>query len=358
MADWKSNRTHRHHLPTAVLGLACDSGEGDKAYAACMDGVYELNLSNGEYRYLYSHDSYASGVHFLADQQTLISCGYDGTVRWFDTGNQSLLDTQDLFDFWCWDMRGVTFNDSHRIVVGSGQYLAGDYQYHPQPSQQPTVKVLDAIHRSVQAQFSLTPPVQAVAISHDGRHVAAANLMGDIAVWDTETGTEVARWNTPDFTAFGIIKSHCQIGGIYSMMFTSERELLVCGMGPMRDPMAGNGKQRWQRFAWCERDEVERTAQSKDDQVGEGLMETLCFSPDGQYFVMAGRLRGGAWSTGLFQLESGDLEHSIKSDSRVTEARFHANGKRLCLAGAINQSADPEHKFGVVDLYDVTRDAE
>ena len=44
-------------------------------------------------------------------------------------------------------------------------------------------------------------------------------------------------------------------------------------MGDMRDPMAGNGKQLWQRFAW-QTSPVEKTQESVADQTGEGLMET------------------------------------------------------------------------------------
>ena len=361
MSEWKSNRVHRHHLPQAVLGFDWRPQNPQVGWVGCLDGVYRLNLENGESSKLYEHESYVSGVRFYPERQLVVSSGYDGQLIWFDLARNEILRQEKLFDFWCWSLAGndgmLETEDAAaieaRLVVGSGQYLAGDYEYHPQKSEQSTVKVVDVESGTTLTQFPFLPPVQAVGISADGKWVAAANLMGDVSVWNVEEQKQVATWNTPDFTAFGIIKSHCQIGGIYSLMFTNDLDVIVCGMGPMRDPMAGNGKQRWQRFTWKDRAEPVRISASKDDQVGEGLMETLAFAPDQKTFVMAGRLRGGAWSTGIFNLESSDLLHSIKSDSRVTTARFNDSGDRLFLAGAINQSADPNHKFGVVDVFDI-----
>jgi len=99
---------------------------------------------------------------------------------------------------------------------------------------------------------------------------------------------------------------------------------------------AGQSEQKWQ---------------SKDDQVGEGLMEALAVHPTDKIFVMSGRLRGGAFNTGVFSVESGELLHGFKSDSRVTEARFLQDGRTLVLAGALNQSADAAHQFGIVDIF-------
>lgn len=351
--ELKSRRSHRHHLPMAALSVDLHD-DGKQAFVACLDGVYQLHLKTGAAALLHQHDSYASGVAHFPQNQTLISAAYDGTLRWFDLAKAAVTRTVPAHSFWSWNLAKHSGEQRALVASCSGQYLAGDYAYLPQTSDAATIKLYDAIAGDLLSEFRLTPPVHCVAISPDGNLIAAGNLMGDVAVWKVD-GSEIARWNTPDFTAFGIVKSHCQIGGLHAIAFTPDsQQVVVAGMGPMHDPMAGNGKQRWQRFAWSA-ETPQKLAASKDDQVGEGLMETLCFHPDGQSFVMAGRLRGGAWSTGWFDLASGDLIHSIKSESRVTCARFNADGSRLILAGAINQSADPNHKFGVVDVYKISR---
>jgi len=351
--ELESKLLKRHHLPTAVLG--CDVPEDQKRiFLACIDGVYQLDLGNGEFDLLYSHTSYASGVVYFSDPGLLVSGGYDGTLQWFDLQAKQVVRSVQAHKFWSWDLARTTEPGLEKTLVATstGQYLAGNYQYNPKPMDGGSVKVFQGSTGELVAEFQHGPPVQAVALSHDGKYVSAGNLMGDVAVWEV-AGEKVASWNTPDFTAFGTIKSHCQIGGVYAIAFTKDgSRILVAGMGPMADPMAGNGKQRWQLFDW-QRESPPRISASKDEQVGEGLMETLCLHPSGQYFVMAGRLRGGAWSTGIFDLESGNLLHSIKSGSRVTKAVFSADGNTLYLAGAINQSEDADHKFGVLDVYEL-----
>ncbi|MEM7313678.1 MAG: hypothetical protein AAF497_11065, partial [Planctomycetota bacterium] len=293
-----TKRLHRHKLQSGVLGLALHPDNG-MAYAACIDGVYELDVESGESRRLYEHQSYASNVVYIHERNQIVSSGYDGALQWYDLDTDSVIRHIQAHQFWSWDLARAP--EAPIIASSTGQYLAGDYEYRPRPSDEPCVRVYHAITGELLSSHVHGPPAQCVGLDPSGTHVAAGNLMGDVGVWRVgEDNGEVARWNTPDFTAFGIIKSHCQIGGLYAIAFAPDaKELIVAGMGPMRDPMAGNGKQRWQRFAWTG-DKPVKVSQSNDGQVGEGLMETLAVHPGGQHFVMAGRLRGGSWSAGLF----------------------------------------------------------
>lgn len=343
-----TRRIHRHKLPFGVLGAELHP-DGKRMFVACLDGLYQVDLESGANEFLYKHDSYASGVVCGPAGATLVSAGYDGKLTWFELETRQKLRDVDAHSFWSWDLaRSV---EGNVVASSSGQYLAGDYDYHPLTADEPCVRVYHGDSGEILGEYHFGPPVQAVAVSSSGRYVAAGNLMGDVAVWEVGVG-KVAEWNTPDFTAFGIIKSHCQIGGIYAITFAKdEREVIVAGMGPMRDPMAGNGRQRWQRFRWSG-DGAEKVAEAKDDQVGEGLMETLALHPSGDFFVMAGRLRGGAWNAGIFDVGSGDLIHSLKSDKRVTKALFTADGKRLLLCGAVTQPQKSEHEFGKIDIYE------
>ena len=352
MNNVECKKVQRHRLPEGTLGVALHP-DGEQAFAACLDGVYRVRFDKNpdSYELLYSHGSYVSNVVYLRTTNQLVSAGYDGVLKWFDLDSQAVVRTVQAHRFWSWDM-ALCAND--RVLASStGQYLAGDYEYRPQASSEPCVRVFDAQSGQALSSMDFGPPTQAVAVSDDGEHIAAANLMGDVAVWTTN-GQPIAKWNTPDFTAFGIIKSHCQIGGVFATVFVpGTRDLIVAGMGPMRDPMAGNGKQRWQRFSWGG-GEPAKVAQSNDDQVGEGLMETLAVHPAGKLFVMAGRLRGGSWSAALFSLESGDLVTSMKTDSRVTKAVFSNDGKQLVLAGATKQKKAADKSFGVLDRYEIT----
>ncbi|HEV8543675.1 MAG TPA: hypothetical protein VGR78_14875 [Verrucomicrobiae bacterium] len=339
-------------LPTAVLGIDVHPN-GERAFAACFDGgVYDVNLESGENQLIGKHESYASGLRFLPKSGLLVSGGYDGMLRWHHPSEKKAIRKVKAHRFWSWQMDR---SDDERFVASvTGQYLAGGYKYEPGPEQEPSVKVFDSESGELRFSFSHQPPVLSLAFSPNSRYLAAANMMGEIRVWDLESGRQTAAWTTPDFTSWGIIKSHHYIGGIYGLTFApNNSELLACGMSPMNDPMAGNGKQTWQRFAWQE-NPPRKTAQIKDGDHGNGLMETILFHPSNRYFLMAGRLAQGKWNTAFFDATSGALVHSADTKMRVTDSAFVQDGAKLLLAGATSQERKKDGKyppFGRLKLY-------
>ncbi len=348
----KLTKQASHEMPSGVLGIAHGADE-DRLFAACIDGVYELSLSDGKHRRLYEHQSYVSSVAYLPTHKTLVSAGYDGALHWYDLASDTVTRQVDAHQFWSWKM--CASPDESLIASATGQYLAGGEKYEPRPENEPSVKVYDAKDGTLLHEFEHVPPVLSVAISPDNQYVAAGNLMGEVRVWDLTRGEQVKQWTTDAFTSWGIIKSHCYIGGIFAMSFSPDsQELFLAGMGPMRDPMAGNGRQLWQRFAW--REEVPRLIdQTHEGQSGEGLMETLTFHPEGEVFLMGGRLRGGKWNAALFDWQSGERVEVVKSGGRICDSCFRQNGKQLFLSGCKKQSSsrDKPKPFGVVDIFDV-----
>ena len=136
------------------------------------------------------------------------------------------------------------------------------------------------------------------AFSLNGQYLAAANMMGEVRVWNLDSGKLAAQFATSDFTSWGIIKSPHYCGGIYGLAFDADgKSLLCCGMGPMTDPMAGNGKMTWQRWNWRKGEQLD---QIKDDQRGSGLMESVAWQPGGRHFIMAGRQAQGTWNAAVF----------------------------------------------------------
>ena len=333
-----------HKLPTGVLGLAI-TPDGRRAYAACADGViYSVDSASGQAEaFDERHSSYASGCVLLPDGRTIISGGYDGMLRWFDVETRQCTRRVQAHRFWSWKL--ALSPDGRRVASTTGQYLPGGWKYEPAAGEEPSVKVFDTASGEMVASFAHTPPVLSCAFSPDGKHLAAANMMGEVRVWEISAGPNsqpVAQWTSPDFTSWGSIKTHHYCGGIYGLAFSPDgASLLGCGMGPMTDPMAGNGKMTWQRWNWRK---GERLDQIKDGQHGSGLMETVAWQPGGQYFVMAGRQAQGTWNAALFSATDGSLVHSLDTKKRITHARFTTDGQTLIISGANGQ---PQRKDGV-----------
>ena len=349
----KLDRLVQHKTPTGVLGF--DFGFSQEAlFLACVDGVYDMNSTSGEANLLYSHGSYASSVVTLADQKTIVSAGYDGRIKWYDSQAKQIPQEIHAHEFWSWEM--AVSPDRSLIASATGQYIAGDYDYRPAPETEPSVRIYDATTGAERWSLSHVPSVQSITFSPDGSLVAAANLMGEIRIWNVADGKLIANWTTNDFTSWGIIKSHCYLGGIFALAFSPDGDhLLAAGMGPMRDPMAGNGKQLWQRFAWRE-EPVRKVDEIRSGQHGEGLMETLAVSESNRMFVMGGRLRGGDWNAAVFDLDSGEKLGHLNTGFRMTHAKFNTKGDRLYIAGCNGQGKPKDGVYGPwgrVEVYKV-----
>jgi WD40 repeat protein len=351
-AGWSLTPTKELKLPTAVLALAA-TPDSKQLFAACLDGgVWAVPIDSGAPQRLGKHESYASGVAYLAKTNQVVSAGYDGTLRWFSVSEGKEIRVVKAHDFWSWKLR--LSPDERLVASATGQYLAGGEKYEPATEREPSVKVFESATGKQVAAFAHIPPVLSVAFSPDSRYLAAANLMGEIRVWELETGKQLAAWTTPDFTCWGIIKSHHYIGGIFDLAFSPDgTELLGCGMGPMVDPMAGNGKQTWQRFAWQETP-PRKASQIQDNDAGAGLMEALRFHPENKLFVMAGKLAQGKWNAALFDTSSGGLVHALDCKMRITDAAWLHGGAQLALGGATGQEKKKDGRspdFGHIKLF-------
>lgn len=345
---------HKHKLPMGILSAAL-LPDGQRMVAACMDGVYLTTLDRSvEPERLYGHASYASSVAWLQDE-TIVSAGYDGMACWYDIANRQEIRQIKLHDFWSWDM--ALSSDRRMLASVTGQYLAGGYKYEPQPEREPSLKIVDADSGELLHALPHVPSVQAVAFSPDNRFVAAGNLLGEVRVYDTAQGELLASWTTPDFTSWGIIKSHCYLGGVFAMQFSPDSShLLLAGMGPMRDPMAGNGKQLWQKWAW-QTEQPQLVDQMHEGQAGEGLIEALAINPAGDLFALGGRLRGGDWNASLYDLASGEQLAKVKTNCRITQTLFTADPQQLILVGTQGQPTEQRDgkfpDFGRIDVFKV-----
>ena len=345
-------RVRELKLPSGVLSAAL-AEDGKRIAAACLDGVYLTDLDSGDSEKLYSHDSYVSSVEWISDQ-SIVSAGYDGRITWFDISLSQEVRRAKAHQFWSWDL--ALSSDRSRLATVTGQYLAGGYRYEPAAETEASIRVYDVASGEVLHDLPHVPSVQAVAISPNGQYVAAGNLMGEVRVYDLLSGELKSQWTTSDFTSWGIIKSHSYLGGVFSIRFTPDGEsILLAGMGPMRDPMAGNGKQLWQKWSFLS-DEPKLLDQTHDGESGEGLMEALAVDPNLPFFVMGGRLRGGDWNMALFDLEIGKRLSILKTGYRITDARFFNRGEKLLLAGATGQGKPKKeggfHPFGRIEIYE------
>src|SRR5262249_10333660 len=131
------------------------------------------------------HSSFASSCVLLPDGKTVISGGYDGMLLWHDVESGKCVKRVKAHEFWNWQL--ALSPDGKKVATTTGQYIPGGWKYEPAAETEPSVKVFDTSSGEKLASFSHTPPVQCCTFSPDGKFLAAANMMGEVRVWDLES---------------------------------------------------------------------------------------------------------------------------------------------------------------------------
>src|SRR5688572_11928367 len=185
----KLSLAYDHKVDTGILGLAVDA-TGDRVFAACVDGaIYEVDVASGRAKAFDArHESYASGCVLLPDGKTLISGGYDGNLIWHDVEARKSVRTVKAHPFWSWQL--ALSPEGAQVASVSGQYLPGGWKYEPAEAQESCVKIFETSSGKLVAEYAHTPPVLSCAFSPDSKHVAAANMMGEVRVWEVAGSRE------------------------------------------------------------------------------------------------------------------------------------------------------------------------
>jgi serine/threonine protein kinase len=171
-----------------------------------------------------------------------------------------------------------------------------------------------AINRACAASKLVVPPgdvgIETIAISPDLKRIAAGTVLGQVFVWDTQTGAVVARVHLPGhaFQSIAFMRDG-RVAAVADVTVISGQTGKVTGAAFIIDPATSTSRRTW---------EVQERPQR------------FLVSPDGSRVAWCG------WNSKLClvqDIESGQLQHKIESKTgNIVRAAFSPDGRHLVLA--------------------------
>jgi hypothetical protein len=264
-------------LPGIQFCLARKPGT-NTLYVGSSDGcVYELDAlaEKPEPRALTGHSGYVTGIALAGEH--LVSGAYDGRLIWWDLEQRQAGRNVEAHQRW---IRGVVANPEGTLLVS----VADDM----------VARVWDAgsgaMVRELRGHQPTTPNhfpsmLYCAAISPDGKHVATADRVGQILVWELDTGKQLAVIEAPLMYTWDPKQRIHSIGGIRSLAFSTDGQLLAAGgIGQIGNIDHLGAAARIEIFDWQKQ---ERTLELETDKF-KGLVERLVFDNQGRWLLAAG----------------------------------------------------------------------
>ena len=311
--------THTAETPGLLFGSCYDAATG-RYYGAGLDAaVYSLDTRAekpaAEKKWKH-HDNYVSALAWL--DGTVASASFDRQLVWTQADSGEKLRQVEAHSGWIRDL----------VVVPSGRLAtAGDDML---------VKLWDAgtgeLVRALEGHARQTPEgfataIYALAASPDGQLLASGDRIGEVCLWEVESGKLLARLKAPEFYTYDKTKRDRSIGGIRSLVFLTGTRLAIGGLGPVSNVDGFVGPAR---FEIWDTHAGKRLHRGQDKH--HAILEHLEYLPDLELMIGGGGGDAGPF-LGFWDLTAEAPLHKAKPKSHIHDFEFDSANVRLLAVG-------------------------
>jgi WD40 repeat protein len=264
------------------------------------------------------HQSYVTGMALAGD--VLVTGSYDGRLIWWDLESRAPSRTLTAHDRW---IRRV-------IATPDGRFIAS-------VADDMLCKLWDARTgepvRTLTGHEPVTPHhypsmLFAIAAAPDHKHLATADKVGHVVVWEIESGAQVATLEAPVMYTWDPRQRRHSIGGIRALAFSPDSKLLAAGgIGQIGNIDHLGGPSRVEVFDWRS---GKRLLELEDEKY-KGLVQQLRFGPTGEWFLVGGGDNAGFVT--FYETATGKILHQDKAPMHVHDVAFSPDHEVLSAVG-------------------------
>lgn len=271
-------------------------------------GLYAIDLAAEKPEALkYEGDGHTSYVTGLARAgNRLISSAYDRHLIWWDTETRKLVKKIKAHDKW---IRNVVASPDQSLVASVGDDMVCRLWKS---------ETGDLVHElrghEVQTPNHYPSMLFTCAFSPDGKHLATADKVGHIVVWDVASGAQIKTMEAPTMYTWDPKARRHSIGGIRALTFSPDgKQLVAGGIGKIGNIDHLSGQARMRIFNW---EKAESLAEIESSEI-KGMIERLIYHPDGDWMLALGGDHKG------FALVVDTKEKKIVSEEKTPANHVH-----------------------------------
>lgn len=315
----KLNLAKEHSREEILLSLARVPGSS-RLFAGTSNGkILEVDplAEKPEFKPHDGHSSYVTGLALAGDM--LVSGSYDLKLVWRKLGGEVMRTTENAHARWIRKL--IASPDGQRIASVADDMVCRVWN----AADGSLVHELRGHEEKTPHHFPSM--LYVAAISSDSRLLATADKTGRIVVWELSSGSKLATLAAPGFYTWDPKERIHSIGGIRSLAFSPDGQTLAAGgIGHIGNIDHLGGPARVELHAW---EKGEQLHVFEGD--GKGLIQQLCYAPDGSWIFGCGGDNGG-----LIQVYDPAAKKIVRSDKapmHIHAACLSEDGQKLYAAG-------------------------